>query len=360
MPAAQRYAALAGAVGEGVKLHLKDLEVYSGEEPPPGYSIEMEVEALTRFADSLGLSRFHLLGYSGGGFMSLAFAGAHPERLLSLALFEPASIPGPLSAEEAELYRRLDRELAGKSGPEFMRSFVTLQVKEGVEVPPPAGPPAPWMSKRPAGLAAMMKAFGAHPFDREQLRRCEFPVFLGYGDQTGVHEEIRAGILARLLPDVHVRRFAGVHHFVPPEEIYSAEHVAALQQLWASANEQLIRRFYELFGSRELDRAAGLFAEAAEFHVPGHNAISGTYRGRDAVLEFWRRQFELSHGSFKARMVSMNPKGDHVIVTLDISAELAGDPVAWRRTVDYRIAGGLIAEATVVESDQALADRLFA
>ena len=360
MPAAQRYASLAGTVGDGVQLHPKDLEVYAGEAPSPDYSIQTEVEAVARFADSLGLSRFHLLGYSGGGFVSLAFAGAHPERLLSLGLFEPASIPGELSAEEAGIYRRLDEELAGKSGPEFMRSFVTLHVKEGVELPPPAGPPPPWMSKRPAGLAAMMKAFSAHPFDREWLRRCEFPVFLGYGDLTGVHEEIRAGILARLLPDLHIRRFAGIHHFVAPEEIYSPDHVAALHALWARANEGVIRKFYELFGKQELDRAAALFTEAAEFHMPGSNAISGTHRGRDAILAFWRRQLELSHGSFKTRMVSMKPKGDHIAVTLDVSSEVEGEQTAWRRTVDYRIGGGLIAEATVAESDQAVADRLFA
>ena len=68
-------------------------------------------------------------------FVSLAFAGAHPDRLLSLALFEPASIPGPLSAEEAEIYARLETELAGLSGPEFMRAFVALQVREGVQLP---------------------------------------------------------------------------------------------------------------------------------------------------------------------------------------------------------------------------------
>jgi len=232
MPAAQRYASLTAALGAEVEFHPKDLEVYSGPTPPPGYSIEMEVEALARFADSLGLARFHLLGYSGGGFVSLAFAGAHPERLLSLALFEPASIPGRLSAEEAELYRRLKSELAGKSGPDFMRTFMTLQVRDGVHLVPPAGPPPPWMETRPAGLAAMMAAFGAHPFDREQLRRCDFPVFLGHGDLTGVHEEIRAGILARLLPDIHIRRFARIHHFVPPEEIYSRDHVEALRELW--------------------------------------------------------------------------------------------------------------------------------
>ena len=239
MPAAQRYAFLAAALGADVELHLKDLEVYSGPEPPAGYSIQAEVEALASFADSQGLDRFHLLGYSGGGFVSLAFAGAHPERLLSLALFEPASIPGRLSAEEAELYRRLESELAGRSGPDFMRTFMTLQVKSGVQLTPPEGPPPPWMQTRPAGLAAMMAAYWAHPFDRDDLRRCRFPAFLGYGDLTGIHEEIRAGILARLLPDLHVRRFDGIHHFVPPEEIYSADHVERLRELWKRAETAL-------------------------------------------------------------------------------------------------------------------------
>lgn len=48
------------------------------------------------------------------------------------------------------------------------------------------------------------------------------------------------------------------------------------------------------------------------------------------------------------------------MVTLDVRLLVDGQPTAWRRTVDYRVADGLIAEATVVESDQALADRLFA
>lgn len=232
MPPALRYASLAESLGADVKLHTKDLEIYAGPEPPAGYSIQMEVDGLARFADSLGLDRFHLLGYSGGGFVSLAFAGAHPQRLLSLALFEPASIPGPLSEDEAALWRVLEDGLSGRAGPEFMRTFMTLQVREGVQLPPPAGPPPPWMGSRPAGLTSMIAAFGGHPFDRESLRGCAAPVFVGYGDLTAVQEEIRAGILARLFPDVHVRRFAGIHHFVPPEDIYNPDHVAALRELW--------------------------------------------------------------------------------------------------------------------------------
>jgi pimeloyl-ACP methyl ester carboxylesterase len=233
MPARLRYAQLADSLGGDVQLHTKDLEVYSGERPPVDYSIELEVAAVATFADSLGLDRFHLLGYSGGGFVSLAFAGAHPDRLLSLALFEPASVPGKLSGEEADLYRRLQAELAGLSGPEFMRAFIRLQVRPGVEVPPPAGPPPPWMLNRPAGLAAMLAAFGKHPFDRHSLQECFFPAFLGYGDLTGKHEEVKAGILGRLFPDVHIRRFSGIHHFLPPEQIYRPDHVLALRELWA-------------------------------------------------------------------------------------------------------------------------------
>ncbi len=57
----------------------------------------------------------------------------------------------------------------------------------------------------------MTTAFGEYRFDRDRLRECHFPVFLGYGDLTDEHEE--AAILARLLPDTHIRRFSGIHHF---------------------------------------------------------------------------------------------------------------------------------------------------
>jgi hypothetical protein len=79
----------------------------------------------------------------------------------------------------------------------------------------------------------MLAALGEHRFDRAWLRECDFPVFLGYSDLTGEQEETKASILARLLPDVRVRRFRGVHHFVSPEQIYTAEHVQALRDLWA-------------------------------------------------------------------------------------------------------------------------------
>jgi pimeloyl-ACP methyl ester carboxylesterase len=234
MPAAVRYAPLVAAAGDGVRIHAKDLEVYGGDEPSPNYSIEQEVEALGRFADSLGLDRFHLLGYSGGGFVSLAFAGMHADRLLSLALFEAASVPGRMTAEEEAYFSGLRTRLSGVAGADFMRVFTTAQVRPGAELAPPAGPPPAWMANRPAGLAAMMEGFSVYPFERSVLRSCRFPVFYGYGDQTGEQEELKVAVLSRLLPNLHVRRFEGIHHFVPPERIYNEEHVGELRRLWGS------------------------------------------------------------------------------------------------------------------------------
>jgi pimeloyl-ACP methyl ester carboxylesterase len=233
-PAAQRYAPLKAAVGDGAELHLKDLEVYRGDAPPPGYSVEVELAGLERFADSLGFERFHLVGYSGGGFISLAFAGARPERLLSLGLFEPAMVPGAMTAEEEVFTAALRAKLSELTGEEFMTTFVREQVKPGTQMPPPRAMP-PELQNRPAGIAAMLEAFLAYRFERERLRDCTFPVYLGYGDRTNDIESIKAGVLARLFMDFHVQRHAGIHHFVPPELIYSPAHVNALQEMWLRA-----------------------------------------------------------------------------------------------------------------------------
>ena len=78
-PAEHRYRPLLGAVGDRADLHLKELEVYRGDTPAEDYGIEEELTAIDRLADSLRLDRFHLVGYSGGGFVSHAGAKRGPQ-----------------------------------------------------------------------------------------------------------------------------------------------------------------------------------------------------------------------------------------------------------------------------------------
>ena len=90
MPAALRYQPLLRELAEGVRALPKELEVFAGPSPPTEYSIEMEIEGLSKAADSAGFERFHLYGHSAGGAVSIAYATRHPERVLSLAVDEPA------------------------------------------------------------------------------------------------------------------------------------------------------------------------------------------------------------------------------------------------------------------------------
>ena len=235
-PAAQRYTPLVEAVGDAADLHLKDLEVYREASPPAQYSIEEELSAIDRVADSARLDRFHLVGYSGGGFISLAYAGTRPGRVISLALFEPARIPGRLTDEEQAFFEGLKRKLDGLRGDEFMATFVREQMKPGATAfPPPKGPVSPEMQKRPGGIAALIRAFDAYSFDRDLLRAASFPVFYGYGDLSHQEQALKAGILAQTFPDIRVRRYTGVHHFVPPEMIYTPHHAGVLLDLWQEA-----------------------------------------------------------------------------------------------------------------------------
>jgi len=235
-PAAQRYRPLIEAVADAADLHLKDLEVYREPVPPSDYSVEEELDAIDRLAGTKSLARFHLIGYSGGGFISLAYAGTRPERVISLGLFEPARIPGTMMGEEAAAFAALEAKLHGLQGSEFMAAFVREQVKPGVQVPPPPASVSPEMQKRPAGITALIRAFEDYAFDRRLLAEAQFPAFLAYGDQTHEVESIKAGILARLFGDLRVHRYSGIHHFVPPEMIYSADYSQALLDHWRRAD----------------------------------------------------------------------------------------------------------------------------
>jgi hypothetical protein len=67
LPAALAYEALLEALGDEVEPAAKELEVYAGDEPPPDYTLDVEVEGIVRTAEAAGFDRFHLVGYSAGG-----------------------------------------------------------------------------------------------------------------------------------------------------------------------------------------------------------------------------------------------------------------------------------------------------
>lgn len=235
LPAEPAYHALLAELGDAVDARPKELEMYSGEEvPPPGYSLDAEIDGIRRVADEAGFETFHLAGYSAGGAVSLAFAGRHPERLRSLALLEPAwaGREGQSEAEVA-LYERF-RAVERLPADEVMPAFVRLQLAADTDPPPPpTDPPPPWMASRLAGIRWLTNGLLALQPDLDVLRRFDRPVYFALGGRSNPDLYGRiAERLADVFSDFTLEVFEDRHHFDPPHRIEPGRLAASLRELW--------------------------------------------------------------------------------------------------------------------------------
>jgi len=237
MPAELAYADLVRELGPDVDARPKELELYAGSEPPAGWGLQTEVEGIRRSADEAGFERFHLVGYSGGGACAIAFCATYPERLVSLALNEPAWTGNEgLSEDERELWAEFERIMA-LPPEQMMPEFVRIELEPGAELDPqPEGPTPPWMATRPAGLKDFMGAFKRCPLDIERLRAFDRPVLYticGRTNQRIVHPP--AERLARTFPDFPLEVFEERHHFDPPHRAEPKRYAQSLRTLWERA-----------------------------------------------------------------------------------------------------------------------------
>ena len=244
LPAELAYGALIAALGPDVDAVAKDLEVYATPEPPDDYSLEIEIAGVLREADARGWERFHLVGYSGGGAASLAFAAARGDRLESLALLEPAwAGTWDLSPAERALWVEQDG-IEALPSELLMPSFMRLQLRPGVPIPePPPGDPPPWMAKRPAGIRAILRAFKQHDLDRETLRVFDRPVYFALGALSNPdHYEEIAKRLAGVFRDFELEVFEDRHHFDPPHRVEPERVASSLKELWRRSTPAVCSR----------------------------------------------------------------------------------------------------------------------
>jgi len=240
MPASLAYEALRAELGEEVNAVAKELEVYAGPEPPAGYTLEVELDGIGRCGDEAGFERFHLLGYSAGGAASLAFTAAHPDRVLSLALLEPAWAGNEgLGPGETAVWSDI-RGLVELPPDQMMPAFVAGQIRPGVEPPaPPPGPPPPWMALRPAGLTAVIAAFTAAELDLGSLLRFEGPVYFALGGLSNPdYFAETAKRLSGVFADFTLEVFEERHHFDPPHRTEPGRLAASLREIWERAESQ--------------------------------------------------------------------------------------------------------------------------
>lgn len=222
--AAEDWAAQRAALRRHFRLHLVDARGHAGTRwvgpdgvsgvgpPAPagaaladdtllrGLGIETLVADLAAFADTLGLDRFHLAGFSMGGMTALRYATDHADRLLSLVL-----VGVDVEAEPGSSVARvmLDPERIARDDPEWAAQ---LERRHG-----PVQGPGAWRRLLPVVVQAMARRPMLTP---AELRRVQVPALVVCGDRDPFVPVEHAWRLKRLLPDARLLVAPDAAHLV--------------------------------------------------------------------------------------------------------------------------------------------------
>lgn len=125
------------------------------------------------------------------------------------------------------------------------------------------------------------------------------------------------------------------------------------------SNAMVVRKAYEDFARGDVPAVLEAFDPAITWHVPGHSPLSGDYRGRDAVADFFRRTMALSGGVFAIDVQHVLADGDVVAAIVTVRAERHGEAAAFSEVHVWRLASGRIVAFREFQGDERTEDRFW-
>jgi ketosteroid isomerase-like protein len=127
----------------------------------------------------------------------------------------------------------------------------------------------------------------------------------------------------------------------------------------AHPNEDLVRRGYAAFGAGDLDTIRELFADDIVWHSPGHNQISGDFRGMDEVLGQFGKIFELTGGSFKLELHDVLANDEHAVGLIRATGDVQGRHLDDNTVQLFHIRDGKVTESWIYPGDPEATDAFW-
>ena len=188
----------------------------SGKPGDPSYTREVAVESLLLTLDHLGIQQVHFAGWSAGGKGLLDFAIAHPDRLMSATLVEPAAdwVLEAVGESDREHQESIDflYSLAGRDVTEDDLARV-LYLAGFVSDPSQARSDPYWERAWPhrMTLSWLSEKLMGSDHSIADLAMVKCPVLLTKGTETGTVEKRIVDLLALNLPNARVVELEGSH-----------------------------------------------------------------------------------------------------------------------------------------------------
>jgi uncharacterized protein len=107
--------------------------------------------------------------------------------------------------------------------------------------------------------------------------------------------------------------------------------------------EETIRQAYAAFGRGDVDGYLSACSDDIVFHVPGSNALSGTYSGRQGIYDLAATAMSLSAGTFAEEVEDILGNGRHAVVLARHRLTRNGVSREYSTAHVYEIAGGKLA-----------------
>jgi len=209
----------------------------SGWSPSGAYQYEDQVGDLAALVDKLGLARFTLVGTSMGGIIAMAYAGAHPDRLVRLVINDigpdvevgsqritqmVGSRPDEFATlDDAMAYRRQMSPIVAGRSPEDQHELALGVLRQR--------PDGRWIWKMDPEYIRQRVRVGApeRPALWPALSRVTCPTLVVWGSDSDVLSESQARRMVEALPKGELVTVPGVGH--APTLVEPAV-VAALEQ----------------------------------------------------------------------------------------------------------------------------------
>ena len=177
---------MAGRLGKHYRLLAPDLPGWgeSTRLQDTSYGYNLQIDRLHQFLQQLGLTRFHLIGHSMGGFISAAYAARYPDEVRTLCLMAPHGITEPVRSYLAECVDRGDNWLV----PATVKDFGKLLDNVFGKRPYIPGPLIKFLAAQTIGRAAKSARIfdeiqvGDPPLE-QRLDQIKAPTLIIWGDQ---------------------------------------------------------------------------------------------------------------------------------------------------------------------------------
>lgn len=124
-------------------------------------------------------------------------------------------------------------------------------------------------------------------------------------------------------------------------------------------NAELVQRGYAAFSAGDMATLTELFAEDAVWHAPGSSPMSGSKKGRSAILAFFGEIMTGSAGTATVTVQHVIGGDDHTIGLHRNHAERNGNMLDQDAVLVFTIADGRVTEVKEFHEDTTRSDKFW-